>query len=367
MYVQYLRGENDTNMVRILTVSQKIELIRLVGDKHKTYREAAAEFNRRHPDIEPVSFQTVAKVNMHFDRTGSVSPTKRTRNVNNRADNVIMNELQGNTKTSVRQLARNLNMKPTKVWRCLKRNNQKAYKPKFLHTLENGDEDVRMEYSLWCQGNYLTDRTFLSKIMFTDEATFTTNGVVSSQNARYWSDQNPNWMINCKRQYSSKINVWCGIIDNKIIGPFFFDENLNTENFLHFLNNVLWNGIEDIPIRQRQDMIFQLDGAPMHNARIVREWLETKFPGKWIGRNSPLIRWPPRSPDLTPLDYFLWGTLKDKVYKDRPTNVNDLKGKIRDACRSITPEVIRKVIGNCRKRLEKCIAAEGGLIEIGKI
>lgn len=36
------------------------------------------------------------------------------------------------------------------------------------------------------------------------------------------------------------------------------------------------------------------------------------FPGKWIGTHSS-IPWPPRSPDLTCLDYFLWGYLKNKV------------------------------------------------------
>lgn len=352
-------------MVRTLSVSHKIELIRLVGDNHRTYRAAAAEFNRRHPEIEPVTFQTVAKVNTCFDRTGSIVPTKRTRNVHNRQDNEIMNELQRNPKTSVRQLARNLNLKASKVWRCLKRKNQIAFKPKFLHTLENGDEVSRMEYSLWCQGNFLTDMSFLSRIMFTDEATFTTNGVVSSQNSRYWAEHNPSWVINCKRQYSSKINVWCGILNNKIIGPFFYEGNLNSENFLHFLNNEFWDYLEDIPIILRQSMIFQLDGAPMHNARTVREWLDTKFPGKWIGRNSSHIKWPPRSPDLTPLDYFLWGTLKEKVYRNRPTNVSDLKDKIYEACRSVTQDVLKKVTANCRKRIDRCIAAQGGLIEIG--
>ena len=120
-------------MVRILTVNQKIELIRIVGDNNMTYREAAAEFNRRHPDIEHVTFQTVAKLNRQFDRTGSIVPTKCTRIVNNRADEGILNELHGNPRTSVRQLARNLNVNPTKVWRCLKRNKKNAFKPKFLH------------------------------------------------------------------------------------------------------------------------------------------------------------------------------------------------------------------------------------------
>jgi hypothetical protein len=42
--------------------------------------------------------------------------------------------------------------------------------------------------------------------------------------------------------------------------------------------------------------------------------LNVNFPGWRIRRGGP-ISWPPRSPDLTPLDFFLWGYAKDQVYR----------------------------------------------------
>ena len=51
---------------------------------------------------------------------------------------------------------------------------------------------------------------------------------------------------------------------------------------------------------------FQQDGAPPHYLGEVREYLNTRFPGRWIGRAAP-IAWPPRSPNLTPLDFFFMG------------------------------------------------------------
>jgi hypothetical protein len=48
---------------------------------------------------------------------------------------------------------------------------------------------------------------------------------------------------------------------------------------------------------------FQQDGAPAHYLEEVREYINTRFPGRWIARAAP-IAWPPRSPDLTPLDFF---------------------------------------------------------------
>ena len=47
----------------------------------------------------------------------------------------------------------------------------------------------------------------------------------------------------------------------------------------------------------------------------LREWFNQNFPRKWIGRNSPLCEFPPRSPDITPLDFYLWVHLKKKCIK----------------------------------------------------
>jgi hypothetical protein len=52
-----------------------------------------------------------------------------------------------------------------------------------------------------------------------------------------------------------------------------------------------------------------MDGAPAHHAAPVRNWLNEHFDERWIGRGEP-FRWPPRSPDLTPLDFFCGVTLK---------------------------------------------------------
>ncbi|KAL4148737.1 hypothetical protein QTP88_002905 [Uroleucon formosanum] len=49
------------------------------------------------------------------------------------------------------------------------------------------------------------------------------------------------------------------------------------------------------------------DGIPAHNARIVQEFLRVRFAEKFIATHGP-VEWPPRSPDLTPLDFFCGDT-----------------------------------------------------------
>jgi len=73
--------------------------------------------------------------------------------------------------------------------------------------------------------------------------------------------------------------------------------------------------LDDIPLAFKENMIFQQDGAPSHNAQLVSHYLNDFFQKRWIGIYGP-IEWPPRSPEITPLDFFLWGHLKIVVYAD---------------------------------------------------
>ncbi|KAJ4430736.1 hypothetical protein ANN_19327 [Periplaneta americana] len=49
-----------------------------------------------------------------------------------------------------------------------------------------------------------------------------------------------------------------------------------------------------------------------HTLYVRREVVDAKFPNRWIGRSGP-VRWPARSRNLTPLDFFFWGAVKDRV------------------------------------------------------
>lgn len=75
------------------------------------------------------------------------------------------------------------------------------------------------------------------QILFPDETTFTSNGTVNLQNCQWWSDVNPNFHVETRDQYSFKTNAWCRIYKDIIFGPYFFQNNLNGERYLEFLNN----------------------------------------------------------------------------------------------------------------------------------
>lgn len=106
-------------------------------------------------------------------------------------------------------------------------------------------------------------------------------------------------------------------------------------------------------------MFFQQDGAPAHNAIIVRRHLDQIFPNRWIGTFG-VIPWLARSPDLTPLDFFLWGYLKTVVYADPPVNLQDLKNKIQTACDILSEDQIKAATSTeFLRRLESCLEHDG--------
>ncbi|GBN74569.1 hypothetical protein AVEN_122254-1 [Araneus ventricosus] len=78
-----------------------------------------------------------------------------------------------------------------------------------------------------------------------------------------------------------------------------------------------------------EGVIFQQDCASPHYGNIVREFLDTIFPQRWIG-SCAVMAWPPRSPDVTPLDFYLWGYVKQHVYSERINGINHLKQRITD-------------------------------------
>jgi hypothetical protein len=81
--------------------------------------------------------------------------------------------------------------------------------------------------------------------------------------------------------------------------------------------------LENVPLQTWQQMYYQHDGAQPHFSQLFRQYLHHKFPNWWIGHGGA-HNWPPRSPDLTPLDYHMWGYVKAMVYAFKVNTKEDL-------------------------------------------
>ena len=130
---------------------------------------------------------------------------------------------------------------------------------------------------------------------------------------RIWGIKNPNASIQ-KPTHPRRVTVWCGFWSRGKIGLFFFENEQGeavTVNGNRY-RAVLFTNIEEQDIG---NIWFQQDGATCHTAEAKLDVLHPVFEDRIISRRADVV-WPPRSCDLTPLDYQLWGAVKYKCYDD---------------------------------------------------
>jgi len=131
----------------------------------------------------------------------------------------------------------------------------------------------------------------------------------------------------------------------RIIGPLFFENTIKAEAYQELIQQF----IALLQVDER-NCWFQQDSATAHTAASTMEILHEFFCENVIYKGV----WPPRSPDLTSPDLFLWSYLKDTVYRSNPRDLKQLKVNITRAIREVNERTLRKVARNMVKRVDKC-------------
>jgi hypothetical protein len=130
----------------------------------------------------------------------------------------------------------------------------------------------------------------------------------------------------------------------------FFETSINAEAYQELIQQF----IALLKVDER-NCWFQQDSATAHTAASTMEILHEFFGEKLISKGL----WPPRSPDLTSPDFFLWSYLKDTVYRSNPRDIKQLKMNITRAIEEVNEVTLKKVAGNMVKRVDKCIEING--------
>jgi len=304
---------------------------------YRQFRNTGSLLKRKNPGRPSVTVETINAVRQCFERTSH---------------------------QSVRNASRELGLPKSTVWKVLRTNLRlKPYRLQLLQKLQQGDFQKRIELCNELQ-NYLEDEHFSNHLIFSDEATFHLSGKVNKHNVRIWASEAPHAFLQHQRD-SPKLNVFCAVSKTKVYGPFFFAEKTVTGvAYLDMLEQWLFPQLED----DMEDFVLQQDGAPPHWHCDVRSFLNERLPGGWIGRcaedDLALLRWPPRSPDLTVCDFFLWGYVKDRVYiPPLAQTLPELRERIRVAVTTVSQDMLNNVWAELRHRLETCFAANGQHIE----
>lgn len=202
------------------------------------------------------------------------------------------------------------------------------------------------------------------RVFFTDEKIFYISPPVNSQNNRLWSagrkrDVDPKRLLVERAKFSAHVMVSAGI-SYAGKGRLHFVADKAKINADYYVNILLPQLIEDCEKLMPGSFIFQQDGAPAHTARQTQEWLALKCP-EMINKDE----WPPNSPDLNPLDYYVWGAMLHmyQKYTPKPTSKTELQAVLEKIWDDLPQQSVEKAIMSFRKRLQMCIKADGGHIE----
>ena len=300
---------------------------------------------------------TITALVKKFDKTGAVhnlirknkEPSQKRKNAKTKLKIVISED----PSLSIRQISQDAEISYSLTRLILKDDlDLKPYKLPDFHELEPADFPKRLDFCNWVK---VLPRNAADWFIFSDEAYFYLTKTANKQNSRLWLETRPKSGIE-RPLYDQKVLVWCAMSSQRIYGPYFFETTVNQNNYHNMLVKFFWPKVvrEDY-----KNYYFQQDGATPHTSKKAQKYLRSKFGDKFIDNK----KWPPRSPDLNPCDYFLWGYLKSRVYNPLPKNLDDLKTNIEREIKNINTNTLKNAILNFSKRCDLVIEAKGGHID----
>lgn len=229
----------------------------------------------------------------------------------------------------------------------------KPYKITSVQQLKPADYPRRIAYCQWFQ-HHMNDNRILDLSFFSDEAWFHLSGYVNSQNFRIWNTENPHAFEETPL-HSVKVGVWLAVSRRRIIGPIFFQDTINGVRYREQILEVFINQLDD---EEQQFGYFQHDGATAHTTRENIAYLQQFYGDRLISQNvNP--EWPARSPDLTPLDFSIFGWLKDNVYKQRLQNREELMNEITHCSENLGEVMLQNIFENMKRRVALCLQQNG--------
>lgn len=271
------------------STAELVDMIYAIGESGGNCLLASRLYAQKFPGRRQPEDRSLQKLKDRFERTGNVAYEKTPREkstLNEENQMAIALAVVEDPELSVREISRALEIKKSSVNKCIKLNKFHPYRSQLHQELVEEDFARRINFCHWAHNKLTTNEDFFKYVLFTDEATFHRSGFTNRHNFHYYDTQNPHVVLVQNYQHKWSVNVWGGIVNDYVIGPHFFEGHLTGAAFLDFLRNEFPRLIEHVPDFIKNQMWLQLDGAPPHYSREVRQWIDQQFPERWIGRGG---------------------------------------------------------------------------------
>ena len=350
---------------RLFTKAQKSQIILQYG-KLGSATLVRRWFRKQYPNIPNSKIPKVGRfwrLIEKFKKTANTenlkSPGRPATAVNDQNVEKVRELIKSDETLSIKQISEKTGISTKAVWIILReRLNLYPYKPHCVHPLTEDHKQRRLEFCSWLLQQ---SDNFPQKVIFSDEKKFQERSDPNRQNVRYWGEEDPNVRVENRIQGGKSLMCWAALIDGSVIIHWYEEkETVNPFNYLETLKNVMWPKIKRVS--NAQGYVFQQDGAPSHTTEMVREWLASKF-GTRVISNKTEREWPPKSPDLSPLDYWFWGLCLSELWRSRPSSMAELKAIINDLAENLSKDEVRKAVNDIKVRAEVCRQENGSHFE----
>ncbi|GFU72870.1 uncharacterized protein TNCV_4909991 [Trichonephila clavipes] len=354
-------------------------LVKLFYESKENAAAALREFRRlKNLRKGPLLPQALKRIIARFEKTGHIGVQPDRGRKSTRSDAVedvvtaIVDQSMDNVIGcgSVRAVSRHLGVPYSTVWNVLRKVvHFFPYKIRHNQQLMANDREKRLTFALTFLARVEVDASWPWKILWSDGAHFHLRGTVNTHNCRIWDTENPR-TFSKRFHFTHRKLVWCGFTATFILGPFFFEETtrngpvtctVTARRYKNMLDNFV--APQMLQHQCLDSITFMQDGAPPHIGLCVQQFLRQHFTNDRVISRAFPTAWPPRSPDLNPCDFWLWGYLKNLVYRGCLITLADLKDSITLHVRSISVDQLRSAVEQTLHRLQILHLEEGNHIE----
>jgi len=207
-----------------------VDIILVLGECQNNYRAAARRYAERFP-LRRHPHHTVIRTLTARAREGKLARQRRHREYDENDPRVIaiLAAIYVDPHISSRQIEREIGIPRRTALRILRALHYHAYHITLVQQLRPHHIEMRIQFCQWALRMIQNDPQFFRFVMFSDEAKFYSDGQLNKHNCHYWANENPHWYRTIDHQHRWSLMVWCGIINGYLIGPYFFQRNVDAK------------------------------------------------------------------------------------------------------------------------------------------
>lgn len=328
----------------------------------------------KHSDIEISTFLNVSRSFVHkvrlqlYEYDGNVSPVAKRKKHSQRSDTIrtpefipnVQNIIDENPRRSMRSIAKELQVSEWTIRAVVHQNiRYKSYVMRRSQFMSSKTQENRLMRSKRLLNKLKNPHEHGMLWFFSDEKNFVQDQKTNRQNDR-WLCASPSEVPRVMHtKYPATVMV-LGVVSSEghVMPPYIFSQGLrvNAAGYIEVLKTVVKPWIDKVC--KGRPYVFQQDSAPSHRASITQDWLSENF----YDHVTPNM-WPPNSPDLNPMDYYVWSVVERETNQHPHSTIASLKAAIVKVIPEMNRDHLISACGRFRARIEAVIEANGGFIE----